>query len=127
MKKVNPSRVGISLGIRLYPGTYFGKVLGQKISSSKSGLRGDLNGEMLRPLYYLSPDLGEDIQGFIKELIAGDSRFFFGGSEDIEENYNYNDNTRLVRAIKNGYKGAFWDILRRIERGGNQIFTFIPF
>ncbi len=115
MKEVNPSRVGISLGIRIYPGTPLGRVLGEKMQSSKRGFFGELSAEMLKPIYYLSPELGENIQEFIKELIAEDNRFFFGGSEDIEENYNYNNNSRLVQAIKKGYKGAFWDILRRIE------------
>ncbi|MFH0813195.1 MAG: B12-binding domain-containing radical SAM protein, partial [Pseudomonadota bacterium] len=69
------------------------------------------------PLYYLSPELGDGIQDFVRALVAGDSRFFFGGTEDIDENYNYNDNTKLIQAIKQGYKGAFWDILRRIEEG----------
>ena len=115
MKQLNPSRVGISLGIRIYPGTYFGKVLGKEMQSSLKGFFGESNIEMLKPLYYLSPDLGDDIQDYIKKLIGGDSRFFFGGLEKIEANYNYNDNTRLVEAIKKGHKGAFWDILRRID------------
>jgi len=119
MKETNPSRVGISLGVRIYPGTYFGEVLGGKMRVSAEGFFGDLHGDMLKPLYYLSPDLGDDIDGFIRELIAGDSRFFFGGSDDVGENYNYNDNSKLVQAIKQGYRGAFWDILRRVEEAGS--------
>jgi radical SAM superfamily enzyme YgiQ (UPF0313 family) len=117
MKKLNPSRVGISLGIRLYTGTHFGTVLGNQMHSSKEGFFGEPSETMLKPLYYLSPDLGEDIQDYIGGLVRGDNRFFFGGSEDIEEDYNYNDNSRLVQALQKGYKGAFWDILRRIEEG----------
>lgn len=116
MKELNPSRVGISLGIRIYPGTYFGKVLGEKTGSPEDGFFGTTSDEMLKPLYYLSPELGDGIQDFVRALVAGDSRFFFGGTEDIAENYNYNDNTKLVQAIKQGYKGAFWDILRRIDK-----------
>jgi len=115
MKRLNPSRVGISLGIRLYPGTYFGKIFGEKLCLSNKSFPGNLSDDMLKPLYYLSPDIDDDIQVFIKEMIAGDKRFFFGGTEDIEENYNYNDNTKLVQALKKGYKGAFWDVLRKME------------
>jgi len=115
MKQLNPSRVGISLGIRLYPGTYFGKVLRKEARSSRKGSLDDNNFEMLKPLYYVSPDLGDDIQDYINSLIANDSRFLFGGTEEIDANYNYNDNTRLITAIKKGHKGAFWDILRRID------------
>ena len=58
---------------------------------------------------------GEGVQEFIRGLVAGDVRFFFGGTEQIDENYNYNDNTKLIQAISNGHRGAFWDILRRVE------------
>jgi len=80
-----------------------------------SGFFGIMSDGMLRPLFYLSPELGEGVQEFIRGLVAGDVRFFFGGIEQIDENYNYNDNTKLIQAISNGHRGAFWDILRRVE------------
>jgi hypothetical protein len=115
MKEVNPSRVGISLGIRIYAGTYFGKTLKKKDRVSGSGFFGTMSDGLLRPLFYLSPELGEGVQEFVRGLVAGDVRFFFGGTEPIDENYNYNDNTKLIQAISKGYRGAFWDILRRVE------------
>jgi hypothetical protein len=51
-------------------------------------------------------------------LVKGDERFFFGGGEEPEANYNYNDNSILMEAIKKGYRGAFWDILRRLAEEG---------
>ena len=59
----------------------------------------------------------------VKELIAGDERFFeptseFPATETAEANYNYNDNTRLAEAIASGARGAYWDILRRLRTGG---------
>lgn len=118
MKEISPSRIGISLGVRVYPGTRFGKTLGKKMAVSPEGFFGTLHEEMLRPLYFLAPALGQDIVRYVKELIDHDPRFFFGSSEEIEENYNYNDNSHLVKALKHGYKGAFWDILRRVEEEG---------
>lgn len=115
MKEVNPSRVGISLGIRTYAGTYFGKTLKKTVRASGSGFFGTMSDGMLRPLFYLSPELGEDVQKFVRGLVAGDVRFLFGGTEQIDENYNYNDNTKLIQAITKGFRGAFWDILRRVE------------
>jgi radical SAM superfamily enzyme YgiQ (UPF0313 family) len=115
MKDVNPSRVGISLGMRIYPGTYFGKTLKKTTRVTGGGFFGIMSDGMLRPLFYLSPELGEGVQEFIRGLVAGDIRFFFGGTEQIDENYNYNDNTKLIQAISNGHRGAFWDILRRVE------------
>jgi hypothetical protein len=55
---------------------------------------------------------------FIASLVPKDERFFFGGGEDTEANYNYNANNVLMEAIKNGYRGAFWDILRRLVEEG---------
>ncbi|HPD61672.1 MAG TPA: B12-binding domain-containing radical SAM protein, partial [Thermodesulfobacteriota bacterium] len=117
MKEANPSRVGISLGIRIYAGTYFGKTLRKAINLSGGGFFGNMSAGMLRPLFYLSPALGKDVQEFVRGLIAGDDRFLFGGTENIDENYNYNENTKLIQAIKKGFRGAFWDILRRVEEG----------
>ncbi|MBN2466601.1 MAG: radical SAM protein [Deltaproteobacteria bacterium] len=118
MRQLNPTRVGISLGLRLYQGTRFGKILGEETHAPQRALFGEPSSGMLKPFYYLTPDLGPDIQEYIRDLIAGDRRFLFGGSEDIGEDYNYNNNSKLVQAIKDGYKGAFWDILRRLEEAG---------
>jgi hypothetical protein len=38
---------------------------------------------------------------------------FMSGSSS-NSNYNYNANAVLVDAIRDGYRGAFWDILRRL-------------
>jgi hypothetical protein len=119
MRETAPSRVGISLGVRVYPGTVLGDdVQAMGIQSGAPGLHGTLvhNDDLLKPVYYLSPSLGEDAAVFVRDLIQGDQRFFFGGAEDLEEDYNYNDNSRLVSAIRDkGYRGAFWDILRRLD------------
>jgi hypothetical protein len=66
-------------------------------------------------MFYLSHELGDDIESYIAELIKGDGRFFFVSKEQTTQNYNYNDNSQLMQAIKNGYRGAFWDILRRLS------------
>jgi hypothetical protein len=69
---------------------------------------------MLRPLFYLSPKLGEDVQEFIRGLVSGDVRFLFGGTEQIDKNYNFNYNSKLIQVITKDFRGAFWDILRRV-------------
>lgn len=119
VKKMEPDCVGISLGIRLYPDTpLVNKIATQeRISVENKNLRGSIEGnnEMLKPIYYLSNELGEDIEEYLKTLIAGDNRFFFGSSEQIDSNYNYNENSQLMQAIREGYRGAFWDILRKLR------------
>jgi hypothetical protein len=51
----------------------------------------------------------------VLDLIDGDDRFLVGSKEDITENYNYNDNSVLVNAIKDGARGAFWAILMNLQ------------
>jgi len=122
MKKIKPERVGISLGVRLYPNTR----LGQKIiETSKDNLWdnpslfGELknNESMLRPVYYCDANLGEDVEDWLHEMVGDDPRFLLGRRTDANLNYNYNDNPELTEAIKRGHRGAYWDILRRLCEG----------
>jgi hypothetical protein len=74
------------------------------------------NEEMLQPIFYLPGGLGEDVEEFIERQIAGDPRFLLGSRKNnAERNYNYNENSRLMEAIQRGYRGAFWDIMKRMS------------
>jgi hypothetical protein len=79
-------------------------------------LRGETadNDDLAKPVFYLSSGVGEDAAGYVARLVGGDRRFFFPTTEGGADAYNYNDNDRLVDAIKRGYRGAYWDILRRL-------------
>jgi len=70
------------------------------------------NPELLFPIFYVDRSLGRDAEFYLHRLIGDDRRFFFASREIPERNYNYNDNRVLVRAIKQGARGAYWDILR---------------
>ncbi|MFO7904564.1 MAG: cobalamin-dependent protein [Pirellulaceae bacterium] len=111
IKRVSPDCVGISLGVRIYGGTPLAKQLGPGI---QEGIVGDPNG--LQPYFYMSPKLGEDPEGLVRDLIGHDPRFFLPGGGDNQD-YNYNDNQLLERAIGDGYRGAYWDILRKFHQG----------
>ena len=122
MKKIMPERVGISLGVRLYPVTWLGQ---EVINTSKSDLSDNPNlfGELednlsfLRPVYYCDANLGEDVEDWLHEMVGDDPRFLLGRRTDANLNYNYNDNPELTEAIKRGHRGAYWDILRRVSEG----------
>jgi radical SAM superfamily enzyme YgiQ (UPF0313 family) len=118
MKKASPDRVGISLGVRLYRGTSLARrvIRAEGLGMANRNLHGVIQGneEMLRPIFYLPGGLGEDIEEFIERQIAGDPRFLLGSRKNVERNYNYNENSRLMEAIQRGYRGAFWDILKRM-------------
>jgi pyruvate-formate lyase-activating enzyme len=122
MKKIKPERVGISLGVRLYPDTR----LGQEIIETSKGnfsdnpsLFGDLkdNESLLRPVYYCDANLGEDVEDWLHDMVGDDPRFLLGRRTDANLNYNYNDNPELTEAIKRGHRGAYWDIIRRLSEG----------
>ncbi len=117
MKRIRPDRVGVSTGVRIFNGTELaGMVKAQGPLEDNPNLKGRLNDnpDFLYPAFYFSENLGEDAEDYIHGLIGGDSRFFFAKSKDVKQNYNYNRNLPLVRAIKRGARGAYWDILRKM-------------
>jgi len=123
MKKINPSCVGISLGVRIYPGTKLEKMVkAEGLGEENENLLGSIenNEDFLRPIFYLSSNLGKHVGDFLDELIGDDRKFFFANPKNRSRNYNYNENEVLVSAVQNGYRGAYWDILRRL--GNEELF-----
>jgi tryptophan 2-C-methyltransferase len=113
MKQANPDRVGVSMGVRIYPETELDAwVKSGKLSQGFYG-----GATALEPLFFIEPEVAPFISDLISQLTAKDPRFLFFNPDNPDQNYNYNANDVLVDAIKRGYRGAYWDILRRI--GGN--------
>jgi radical SAM superfamily enzyme YgiQ (UPF0313 family) len=118
MKHITPTCVGISLGVRIYPGTILAqKVEAEGYDEKNENLHGSIKGnnDLLRPVFYCSSNIGMTIGDELEEMIGDDKRFFFANPNKRDRNYNYNDNEVLVDAVKNGYRGAYWDILRRLN------------
>ena len=109
MKRVEPDCVGISVGVRIYPGTFMGKLVEK--GKLKEGLSGKPAGT--EPIFYIEPDVAPFIFDLLDRLIGNDPRFYFMNPSKPEVNYNYNANQRLMDAINNGFRGAYWDILRK--------------
>jgi len=115
MKCMLPHRVGASLGVRVYPNTKLAKmILQQGPIETNLNLHGKRDRMFLAPVFYLSSELGNDASQYLEALIGRDERFMFMAANASSNNYNYNANTVLVDAIRGGYRGAFWDILRRL-------------
>jgi radical SAM superfamily enzyme YgiQ (UPF0313 family) len=118
MRRIDADCVGLSMGVRIYSGTGTAEYVRSKgdLASNPDiyGAKVD-NADFLKPVFYVSPDLGSDMVGIVSEMVGGDKRFFLPSTEEVDSNYNYNDNTVLVRAIQNGARGAYWDILRRMR------------
>jgi radical SAM superfamily enzyme YgiQ (UPF0313 family) len=116
VKKLNPTCVGLSYGIRVHPGTALSNMIKKNVSMEKD-LYGNERGSknFLEPVFYISDKIGRDLVGYTNSLVVGDKRFFIGASDESERNYNYNENLRLQKAINKGYRGAYWDILQRLD------------
>jgi hypothetical protein len=78
--------------------------------------------DLLQPTFYVSPALGDRPARLVRDLIAGDPRFFEpedesvpSGRADREGDYNYNENRPLAEAIAQGARGAYWDVLRNLR------------
>jgi len=109
VRKAGPDCAGVSLGVRVYPGTE----LALQVAAKKhtGGLTsGD---DFFDPRFFLEPQIAPLASDWLNTLIGDDGRFFFFHPSRPTQNYNYNSNRRLVEAIQQGYRGAFWDILRR--------------
>jgi hypothetical protein len=117
MEQMSPHRVGAALGVRVFPNTRLAEIVRQAGPPEfNPHLHGAVEGNdhFFRPIFYLSAELGGHAPQYLENLIDGDERFLFMKPPQAGDmNYNYNDNSRLVEAIRQGYRGAFWDILRR--------------
>jgi len=109
VKTARPHRIGINVGVRVYPGT----VLHEMVAGRPINLIG--NGGDLDPRFYLEPGIADGVFDLVGRLTGNDERFFFLDPSRAEKNYNYNDNKTLVEAIRDGSRGAYWDILGKVD------------
>ncbi len=117
MKRLSPSRVGASLGVRILPETRLAAMVHEQGPVEQNpNIRGAGDDKFFAPVFFLSSSIGEDAPEYLASLVDDDERFFFMSGEAADQNYNYNDNIVLTSAIRDGYRGAFWDILRRLSR-----------
>jgi tryptophan 2-C-methyltransferase len=113
VRRLAPDRIGLSVGVRVYPGTSLA-LLAQRQPAAVRG-PGAAGGEFVAPAYYLAPEMGEGIFFLIRSQVGEDRRFFFSDPTDGDRNYNYSANQVLADALARGYRGAYWDILRRVQ------------
>ena len=125
IKQANPDCAGAPLGIRIYPGTPIAEmVMKEGVPEKNPNIRRKYSGQVdfFKPTFYIASGLGPYPAKLIKEMIAGDKRFF-EPKEDIAPedvsmtptDHNYSDNIQLVEAIAKGERGAYWDILKKIR------------
>jgi radical SAM superfamily enzyme YgiQ (UPF0313 family) len=136
IKQIDPDCAGAPLGVRIYPDTEMARIVeSEGTLETNPNIRRKYDGmvDFFQPTFYISQALGPKPANLVRDLIAGDKRFFEpmpetpaeqepadGGSEPMQgfalpTDHNYNDNTELVEAIKNGARGAYWDILHQLR------------
>ncbi|MBN2308865.1 MAG: radical SAM protein [Candidatus Hydrogenedentes bacterium] len=111
-------RVGLSCGVRVYPGTPLAaSIRAQGPIAGNPNLYGTVTGneDLLRPVFYVDGAVGEDIHRLVWALAGDDPRFLAANPDEADRNYNYNDNSALSQAIRSGARGAYWDILRKLD------------
>ena len=117
MRELDVDRAGLSCGVRVYPNTPLAAVVRkQGPLDANPHLHGHTrdNDTLLRPIFYVDAGLDGDIHDLVSELVDGDPRFLHANPNQLDGNYNYNDNSKLAQAIRDGARGAYWDILRGI-------------
>ena len=136
MKRSQADRIGIGLGVRVWPETALASEL--LTSPLRDGLARDglpragpardplPRPDPLRdglvggtteaePLFYLEPTIATDIAQWIASQVGDDPRFLCFDPDEATKNYNYSDNQILENAVRAGHRGAYWDILRRLD------------
>ncbi len=121
VKEIDPDCAGASVGVRLYPGTaMIQSVEAEGPLETNPAIRRKYTGacDLFQPTFYISSALGSEPARLVKDLIAGDERFFEPTEERPDADatdHNYNDNAELTEAIAQGARGAYWDILHRLR------------
>ena len=100
---------GISAGVRVYPDTPLGNAIAGGFD--KDGLYPKGEHTFYEPVFYLSPSLGQDASLLINMLVADDPRFLFLNAPEGKGSYNYANAEALYQMIKEGARGAYWEIL----------------
>ncbi len=110
IKELDVPLSGIAAGVRVYPGTPLSKDAACKDRQELYHKGGKWTH---CPEFYISPHLGDEAADIVSSLINGDPRFVFLSPRAEQASYNYADSEDLCRVIKNGARGAYWDIINR--------------
>ena len=108
-KSINPDCVGAALGVRIYPGTAMEQLVASEgPMETNPSIRRHYSGpiDLVQPTFYVASSLGERPAQCVRDLIAGDERFFPPEEESATaegpRDHNYNANQSLCQAIAGG-------------------------
>jgi hypothetical protein len=106
VKQADPDRVGVSLGVRVYPGTGLAaQVAAEKYAGGLVGGKDSFD-----PLFFLEPQIVQFVFDWVNALRGTDDNFLFYNPSRLEQDCN--SNPWMIETIAQGYQAAFRDILR---------------
>ena len=105
MKKAEPDRVGVAVGVRVYPGTELADLVAD--GGREQGLTGGR--DLAKPVFFLEPAVSPFVFDLLEDLTRGDDRFLFFDPVRPEKNYNYNANKLLTNVELTGGNYETWD------------------
>ncbi|MFW6151099.1 MAG: B12-binding domain-containing radical SAM protein [Chloroflexota bacterium] len=108
-QRLGASVVGVSWGVRVWPGTPLADAVAQ--GQLKDGLYPQIS-TLGQPQFYLSPALAGGGLQLVEEFTREDPRFFVLTKPADERSYNYAGDDVLCGLIQAGARGAYWDILK---------------
>jgi radical SAM superfamily enzyme YgiQ (UPF0313 family) len=108
VKQVDPDRVGVSLGVRIYQGTDLAEQLAAE--DHACGLVGGEN--PFDPLFFIEPRIVPFVFDWINALNGNDDHFLFFNPSRPEQDHDCISNQWMIETIAQGYQDAFRDILR---------------
>jgi len=110
IRKLNIPLVGISVGVRVYPGTPLARLIldGHLVKGLSPQ---NASHDFSAPTFLVSPYLGREPFLLLKEFVGEDPRFLFLSSPSDTGSYNYAGDELLCKTIQQGARGAYWDII----------------
>jgi hypothetical protein len=111
IRRLDVPVVGISAGVRVYPGTDLAKAISQGFARNALYPKNAIN--YRDPTYFLSPYLGSYVLDLISDIVGDDSRFLLLSSPSEKGSYNCAGDESLCQIIEDGARGAYWDIISR--------------
>jgi radical SAM superfamily enzyme YgiQ (UPF0313 family) len=111
VKELDIPLVGVATGVRIYPNTLLGEAIAGGFGKEGMHPAGPLAWK--EPSFYISPDLNQEIDAFLRELVGDDPRFLSLVSPSESGSYNYAGDEALCELIRKGARGAYWEIIRQ--------------
>jgi hypothetical protein len=109
VRSIGVPLAGISVGVRVYPGTHLAKMVSE--GRYPNAIFPENTTNLCEPTFFISPGLGGETFNLVNEIIGDDDRFLLLSIPSEKGSYNCADDESLCQLIESGARGAYWDII----------------